>query len=78
MKSKKIFFLTKKKKKKKAPELFSKTAYTEKCDVFSLGVLFWEIVNTVAKGKYETPYSEYPNLKADFQIFYSVAKKNMR
>jgi len=40
--------------------------------------VIWEIVNKVVKGKYELPYSEYPLLKVDYQIFFHVAKKGYR
>ena len=35
-----------------APELFSgSTTYTEKCDIFSCGIILWEIFSTVIRGK---------------------------
>jgi serine/threonine protein kinase len=35
-----------------SPEQFFGGSYTEKCDVFSLSVVIWEIINKVVKGKY--------------------------
>jgi serine/threonine protein kinase len=61
-----------------APELFSKTHYTDKCDVFSLAIIFWELANTIIKGKYEPPYSDNPLIKKDYQILYNVNKKRLR
>ena len=35
-------------------------------------------MNILSTGKYEAPYSEYPQLKIDYQIFFHVAKKQYR
>jgi len=61
-----------------SPELFFGKTYTNKCDIFSIGIVLWELVIRVIKGKYEAPYSEYPHLKMDYQIFFHVAKKGYR
>jgi len=61
-----------------SPELFFAKPYTDKCDIFSVGICLWELVTRVIKGKYEAPYTEYPQLKMDYQIFFHVAKKNFR
>jgi len=61
-----------------APEIYSKNAYTFKADIYSLGVVFWELFNRLLKGKYEQPFSEYKNLQFDFQIIIQVAKKDLR
>eukprot|EP01119_Soliformovum_irregulare_P017080 TRINITY_DN5026_c0_g2_i1.p1 TRINITY_DN5026_c0_g2~~TRINITY_DN5026_c0_g2_i1.p1 ORF type:complete len:504 (+),score=159.26 TRINITY_DN5026_c0_g2_i1:519-2030(+) len=62
-----------------APELYSKGTYTDKCDVFSSGIILWEIVYRVVHGKYEPPYlKDNPNLQRDFQILFHVANKGLR
>jgi serine/threonine protein kinase len=50
------------------PEVFHGQSYTPKSDIYSLGVIFWELVNRCLKGRYEAPFSEYAKLKFDFQI----------
>lgn len=61
-----------------APEVYEGFPYTAKSDIYSLGVLIWEVFNRLIKSVYEAPYSEYPNLKSDFQIIISVIKKGTR
>eukprot|EP01114_Cavostelium_apophysatum_P024228 TRINITY_DN9423_c0_g1_i11.p1 TRINITY_DN9423_c0_g1~~TRINITY_DN9423_c0_g1_i11.p1 ORF type:complete len:805 (-),score=252.92 TRINITY_DN9423_c0_g1_i11:26-2440(-) len=61
-----------------SPELFFGKKYTEKCDIFSIAIILWELVVRVIKGKYEIPYSEFTNLKMDYQIFFHVAKNGGR
>lgn len=36
-----------------APEVFSSNKYTEKCDVFSWGIIFWEVLTR------RVPYENY-------------------
>eukprot|EP01117_Protostelium_nocturnum_P014022 TRINITY_DN5295_c0_g1_i1.p1 TRINITY_DN5295_c0_g1~~TRINITY_DN5295_c0_g1_i1.p1 ORF type:complete len:962 (-),score=252.27 TRINITY_DN5295_c0_g1_i1:24-2909(-) len=60
-----------------APEIFYGQVFTEKSDVFSVGVIMWEIVNRVIKKKYETPFHEF-KIKIDFQVPYQVAEKGIR
>lgn len=61
-----------------APELFSSQAYNDKCDVFSLAVVLWEIATRLVTGEYSIPYSEYKDLRMAFQIYAVVAKKGLR
>lgn len=61
-----------------APELFFGEKFTEKCDIYSLGILFWEIGARVANQKYQAPYEEYPTIKIDFQIAIQAAENNLR
>jgi len=49
------------------PEVFQGGIATEKFDVYSMGIVLWEILNTVALGKYEQPYAEY-SFTLDFQV----------
>lgn len=60
-----------------APEMFKGTAFTDKCDVWSCGIVLWEVGNRIVKQAYEAPFHEL-NLKMDFQILYQVAKKGAR
>lgn len=60
-----------------APEIYFGKVYTDKSDVFSMGILYWEVANRFVKGKYEAPYDEY-SINLDFQIFLRVAEQNLR
>jgi len=42
-----------------APELINGDKYNAKCDIFSLGVIIWEMIYRVVNGHYSKPYSEY-------------------
>ena len=43
-----------------APEIMKKEQYTEKADVFSFGIILWELVGRAK------PFSEYEISKSDF------------
>lgn len=40
-----------------APEILSRGAFTEAADIFSFGVVIWEVINRVLTGKYQIPYA---------------------
>lgn len=56
-----------------APEIFNGGSFTDRSDVFSMGIVVWEIINRTMKGKYEQPYSEF-NLVYDFQIIVQASQ----
>jgi hypothetical protein len=56
-----------------APEIFNGGTFTGKSDVFSMGMVLWELLIKLLKGKYEQPYSEFKNLTYDFQIIVQAA-----
>lgn len=49
------------------PEVFQGGIATDKFDVYSMGIVLWELLSTVANGKYEQPYAEYA-FTLDFQV----------
>lgn len=71
-----------------APEVFNGEKSTEKSDVFSMGIVVWELIKTIMqydffacpsllfsqlfRRKYEMPYAEY-GLTYDFQIIVQTA-----
>jgi serine/threonine protein kinase len=61
-----------------APELYNKEKCTNKADVFSLGVIIWEVLVRCLKGEYVRPYSDNKQLIYDFQLLVAVAKKGVR
>lgn len=61
-----------------APELYHSVLYTDKSDVYSLGVIFWELVSRAVTGEYSKPYEEYPHLTHGFTVMIQVAKKGLR
>jgi len=61
-----------------APEVYFGEQATIKADVFSIGIILWELVNRLITGDYLRPYKEYTNLVLDFQIIVQVAKNSLR
>jgi serine/threonine protein kinase len=57
-----------------APEIYFNSPFTCKSDVFSIGIILWEMVVRVIKGRYERPYSEFEELLFDFQIIVQTAR----
>ncbi|EGG19512.1 ankyrin repeat-containing protein [Cavenderia fasciculata] len=55
----------------------SGSPYTTKSDIFSIGIVFWELLVRVLTGEYSRPYSEYPHIKMDFQIMLN-SKEGLR
>jgi ankyrin repeat protein len=51
-----------------APEMMDAVQFQPSADVYALGMVFWEMAVRLAKGVYERPYEEFPNLTLDFQI----------
>jgi len=60
------------------PEVYNGTSFAAASDIYSLGIIMWEVINRLIKGKYEQPYSEYKHLTFDFQIILQAAKENLR
>jgi len=60
-----------------APEVYRRQTYTDKADVFSLGVIIWEVLVRTMKGVYERPYGD-TRYQLDFQVLLAVANKGVR
>eukprot|EP00027_Filamoeba_sp_ATCC50430_P001883 CAMPEP_0168562038 /NCGR_PEP_ID=MMETSP0413-20121227/11911_1 /TAXON_ID=136452 /ORGANISM="Filamoeba nolandi, Strain NC-AS-23-1" /LENGTH=647 /DNA_ID=CAMNT_0008593441 /DNA_START=121 /DNA_END=2064 /DNA_ORIENTATION=- len=61
-----------------APELMEDLEYSTKSDVYSVGMVFWEIVSRCVAGVYKRPFSEYPNIMMEYQVLVQVSKNNLR
>lgn len=61
-----------------APEVYFGEQFSTKSDVYSIGVILWELVTRCILGHYERPYAEFKNLHFDFQIIIQTAKKGLR
>lgn len=61
-----------------APEVYFGEKFTPKSDVFSIGIILWEMVYRVINQAYQAPFGEFPTLRLDFQILIASAKKNTR
>ncbi|GAM20862.1 hypothetical protein SAMD00019534_040370 [Acytostelium subglobosum LB1] len=61
-----------------APEVYFGNKYTVKSDVYSMGMIVWEMIYRCINGEHQFPFQEYPQLKFDFQILIASAKKDLR
>jgi serine/threonine protein kinase len=61
-----------------APELYFGSAYTDKSDIFSMGVILWELAYRCITGAHAPPYSEYEHITMPFQIIIKTAKESLR
>lgn len=61
-----------------APECYYGEKYTDKSDVYSLGIVIIEIMTRILTGNYVQPYSEFKHIAFDFQIIIHAAKENLR
>ena len=61
-----------------APEVFTGVKFSTKSDVYSLGMVLWELAERVASGKYSAPFKEYPFITLDIQIIIQASQKHLR
>jgi ankyrin repeat protein len=61
-----------------APEVYFGEQFSTKSDVYSIGMVLWELVTRCITGRYERPFAEFKNLHFDFQIIIQTAKKGLR
>jgi len=62
------------------PELLHGTKYSTQSDIYSLGIILWEILFRVLRGKYQKPFGEFENLRGpqgEILIIISVADTNV-
>eukprot|EP01127_Copromyxa_protea_P005958 TRINITY_DN15780_c0_g1_i1.p1 TRINITY_DN15780_c0_g1~~TRINITY_DN15780_c0_g1_i1.p1 ORF type:complete len:822 (-),score=147.78 TRINITY_DN15780_c0_g1_i1:34-2499(-) len=56
-----------------SPEVFNGGMATDKSDVFSMGIVLWELMNVCATHKYQQPYQEF-SFTLDFQIIVQTSQ----
>ncbi|PRP87667.1 ankyrin repeat-containing protein [Planoprotostelium fungivorum] len=61
-----------------APELVLGMNCTTQSDVYGMGIVLWEMVNTVITRNYQRPFAEYAELVYDFQILMQAANAGKR
>lgn len=57
-----------------APEVYQGKPFTSKSDVYSLGIILWEIIHRIIFGSHTRPFAEYKHINHDFQIIIQAAK----
>lgn len=61
-----------------APEVYHGKPFTSKADIYSIGIIIWEILTRLLYGKHSRPYGEYRYIRHDFQIVIQAASKGIR
>jgi serine/threonine protein kinase len=61
-----------------APETFEGEYYTDKSDVYSLGIMLWEMVYRCVTGEYKRPYAEFTFISNQLQIIVQTAQCGLR
>ncbi|GAM28453.1 hypothetical protein SAMD00019534_116290, partial [Acytostelium subglobosum LB1] len=60
-----------------APEIYDGMLFNTKSDVYSLGVIMWELVQRCITGAYQRPFHDYP-ISMDIQIIILTSKNKVR
>ncbi|EMH76614.1 protein kinase, putative [Entamoeba histolytica HM-1:IMSS-B] len=61
-----------------APEVYYNQRYTTQSDVYSYGIILWELIYRVIYQKYQRPFQEFPELTMDLQIIIQSATCDLR
>jgi serine/threonine protein kinase len=61
-----------------APEAYSGASYSTQSDVYSFGIVLWELVTRCIVGHYIQPFSEFSNIRFEFQLVIQVSKDAIR
>jgi len=61
-----------------APEMYDGLVYTEKSDIYSVGIILWEMIYRCINLEYQCPFEEYPACRKPFAILIKVAKNALR
>jgi serine/threonine protein kinase len=58
-----------------APEVMMGEKYTAKADMYSIAIVFWEIVARLINEVYCEPYHDHPDAHVDFRLLAAVFDK---
>lgn len=58
--------------------MFKGVRFSTSSDIFSVGIILWELVERLLAGQYSLPYSEYKWIQFDFQIIVQASEKTLR
>jgi len=63
-----------------APELYFQQIYTVRSDIYSVGIILWELVYKIIYGVHQNPFEEYDQIYSQhsIQILHQAATKNLR
>lgn len=62
-----------------APEVYMDGAYSQKTDIFSVGMVLWELATRILKGEHEPPYQDLVKQGLNsFQILRKTCMTNLR
>eukprot|EP01114_Cavostelium_apophysatum_P012738 TRINITY_DN291_c0_g1_i2.p1 TRINITY_DN291_c0_g1~~TRINITY_DN291_c0_g1_i2.p1 ORF type:complete len:628 (+),score=196.21 TRINITY_DN291_c0_g1_i2:111-1886(+) len=56
------------------PEILREYEYTALSDVYSIGIILWELNYRCINGRYQRPFAEFKDLMFDYQILVSASK----
>ncbi len=60
------------------PEIYEGQLFFPQSDIYSLGIVLWELVQRVVTGQYVRPFEEYDHIIFDFQIIVQTSKCGLR
>ena len=61
-----------------APEIYFGEPFTPLSDVYSIGIIFWELIVKLITGHYQRPFAEYPAVSFGFQVVIMASRKGVR
>lgn len=61
-----------------APEIYFGEPFTPLSDVYSIGIIFWELIVKLVTGHYQRPFAEYPAVSFGFQVVIMASRKGVR
>ena len=61
-----------------APEIYFSQPFKSSSDVYSFGIILWEMAYRTIHQKYQRPYQEFSDIKMDVQIILKSATMNLR
>lgn len=61
-----------------APEIYDGKRYTVKSDIYSLGIIMWEMLYRIITGEYQRPFSEFAFITQAIQIIIQASTQELR